>query len=154
MTSLEYVAPVSLHQLPSQLAALNKTFQDHAKLYNEQYSNFKEMRQLLNDFKGKFIAETAGIHVMADCLRILAERCGGAELNAKREKCCIQLTYDRRQVSENCTGLPEDTLDALELYNRINRLTKSVLEKNTSGQPLSSDCAVGRAQPEKGGHQG
>ncbi|KAK7087244.1 uncharacterized protein [Littorina saxatilis] len=130
VTSLDHVAPVSLHQLPAQLAALNKTFQDHAKLYNEQHDHFKQLRQAVNDFKAKFVADTSGIPVMADCLRILADRCGGATLTAKREKRCIQLQYDAREVSEKCTGLPEDTLEALELYNKINRQVKSILDKS------------------------
>lgn len=51
-------------------------FKDHGKLYNELYSNFKDMRQSLNDFKGKFVQETAGIPVIADCLKVLSARCG------------------------------------------------------------------------------
>lgn len=55
---------------------------------------------------------------------------GGAKLTAKREKYCIQLEYNAREISENCSGLPEDVLEALELYNKINRLVKNILEKS------------------------
>ena len=55
---------------------------------------------------------------------------GGAKLSVKRGKHCIQLEYDAREVSEKCKGLPEDTLEALDLYNKINRLAKSVLDKS------------------------
>lgn len=63
-----------------------------------------------------------------DCNGLLIA--GGATLTAKREKRCIQLQYDAREVSEKCTGLPEDTLEALELYNKINRQVKSILDKS------------------------
>ena len=33
-------------------------------------------------------------------------------------------------MSENCKGQPEDTLEALDLYNKINRLVKSILDKS------------------------
>ncbi|KAL8571520.1 hypothetical protein ACOMHN_056815 [Nucella lapillus] len=131
LSSLDQVAAATVHQLPPELSAQNKTFQDHAKLYNELNNHFKELRQSLNDFKAKFLQDTAGIPVLADCLHILAQRCGEAQLKAKREsKHCIQLEYDRREVSEKCTGPPpEDTLEALDLYNRINRLVKAILER-------------------------
>ncbi|XP_025089398.1 uncharacterized protein LOC112561252 isoform X2 [Pomacea canaliculata] len=129
VTSVDQLESVTLTQLPPQFPTLNKTFQDHGKLYNELYSNFKDMRQSLNDFKGKFVQETAGIPIIADCLKVLSARCGGAKISAQRQKNCIQLMFDQREVSENCSGLPEDALEPLELYNKVNRLIKGVLDK-------------------------
>nr|KAG5696889.1 hypothetical protein BaRGS_035299 [Batillaria attramentaria] len=102
---------------------------DHGKLYNDLYGNFKDLRQSLHDFKAKFLQDTAGIPVMADCLKALSARCGGAKLKATREKRCIQLHYDSREISEQCSGLPEDVLESLELYNKMNRLIKGLLDK-------------------------
>lgn len=44
-------------------------------------------------------------------------------------KNCIQITYDKRDVSEKCHGPAEDVIEVIEIYNKANKLIKSILAK-------------------------
>jgi len=111
--------------------AMDKTFKDHAKLYNDLYMTFVELKQILHDFKAKFEYDTNGIPVIADCLVLLNERCGTAQLTGSREKFCIIIQYDRRDVSDQCSPKcePADVLETLELYNTCNRHIRDVMNR-------------------------
>ncbi|KAK0060519.1 hypothetical protein Bpfe_010032 [Biomphalaria pfeifferi] len=127
-SSLEHLTAISLAPVKT-VATLDKTFQDHSKLYNDLYNNFYELRKCLFEFKSKFVSETAGIPTIVDCLKVLSKRCGGAHLTGSRTKNCIQIVYDKREVSEKCEGPPEEVVEILELYNRTNKLIKNILDK-------------------------
>lgn len=124
--------------------SLDKTFQDHAKLYNDLYSTFVQLRKSLHYFMTQFETEENSPKI-ADCLRMLSKRCGDAKLSGSMTKNCIQITYDKRDISEKCQGLPENVLDTLELYNKINNLIKSILAK--SPQVRSSISIVLEEEP-------
>ncbi|CAL1535310.1 unnamed protein product [Lymnaea stagnalis] len=128
ISSLEELSLISLARIQS-VPSLDKTFQDHGKLYNDLYSNFVDLRKCLNEFKAKFEADTAGIPTITECLKLLAKQCGNARLIGSRTKNCIQITYDKRYVSQNCEGQPEEVLETLELYNKANKLIKNLLDK-------------------------
>lgn len=49
-------------------------------------------------------------------------------------KNCIQITYDKRDVSEKCLGPAEDVLETLELYNKANNLIRNILAKSPQVQ--------------------
>ncbi|CAG5117795.1 unnamed protein product [Candidula unifasciata] len=127
-SSLDALTTVSLSTI-STVPSLDKTFQDHAKLYNDLYSTFIDLRKCLHDFKAKFEADTEGIPTIAECLRLLATRCGDTRLSGSMTKNCIQITYDKRNVSEKCLGPPEEVLETLELYNRANNFIKNILAR-------------------------
>lgn len=128
MTSLETVTTVELAAVTT-LPSLDKTFQDHAKLYNDLHSSFKDLRACLHAFKAHFDYDTGGIPVLHECLKILNTRCGTVQLRGSRTKNCIQIIYNQRSVSKECQGSPEDVIDTLELYNTCNKHIKSVLDK-------------------------
>ncbi|GFO09918.1 hypothetical protein PoB_003642300 [Plakobranchus ocellatus] len=128
LTSLEEISQIEMKAV-STVPSLDKTFQDHAKLYNDLYTNFTELRQCLHNFKASFEKETAGIPTIFECLKLLAKRCGGATLTGSRSKNCIQIDCDRREVSEKCEGPAEDVLEIIETYNRANRLIRSLQDK-------------------------
>ncbi|XP_067686792.1 uncharacterized protein [Haliotis asinina] len=127
LTSVEELASVHCAKLP--LPALDKTFQDHSKLYNDLLDSFNTLKDTIHDFKAVFEYETSGIPVLGDCLKLLRKRCGAATLTASQTRFSITVEYDRLEVSRLCTGPAEDTLEALELFNKANKLTRSILEK-------------------------
>ncbi len=55
---------------------------------------------------------------------------GGATLTVSRTRYSVTIGYDSAEVSRRCKGPAEDTIEALELFNKINKLTKSILEKS------------------------
>lgn len=128
MSSLEEICQVEMKPVTT-VPSLDKTFQDHAKIYNDLHVNFTELRQCLHNFKAAFEKETAGIPTIFECLKLLAQRCGGATLTGTRTKNCIQITCDKREVSEKCEGPAEDVLETIETYNKANRLMRSLLDK-------------------------
>ncbi|XP_059145655.1 uncharacterized protein LOC131932757 [Physella acuta] len=128
-SSLDAIHQIKLSKV-STVSSLDKTFQDHGKLYNDLYTNFIELRKSLNTFKSFFEAETSGIPIISDCLTLLAKRCGQAKLSGNRTKNCVLISYDRREVSQQCQGPPEDVIEIIELYNKINKLIKNILEKS------------------------
>ncbi|RUS78267.1 hypothetical protein EGW08_013958 [Elysia chlorotica] len=128
MSSLEEIGQVEMKSVTT-VPSLEKTFQDHAKIYNDLYTTFTELRQCLHNFKATYEKETAGIPTIFECLKLLAKQCGGAKLSGTRTKNCIQIECDRREVSEKCGVPAEDVLDAIETYNRTNRLIRSLLDK-------------------------
>ncbi|KAH9488262.1 hypothetical protein Btru_063878 [Bulinus truncatus] len=130
LSSAEQLTTITLAHVKS-VPSLDKTFQDHSKLYNDLYNNFAELKTCLHEFKSKFVAETAGIPVTSDCLKLLAKRCGGALLSGSRTKNCIQIIYDKREVSEKCEGQPEEVIETIELYNKANKLIKSIMDKSS-----------------------
>jgi len=130
MTSLELVTPIELGTVTT-VPTLDKSFQDHAKLYNDLYSSFVDLRKCLHQFKTYFEHDTGGIPVLSECLILLNKRCGAAKLRGSRTKNCIQIMYDRKTVSKCCEGQPEDVIDTLELYNTCNKHVKSVMDKSS-----------------------
>uniref|UniRef100_A0A0B6YPJ3 Uncharacterized protein n=1 Tax=Arion vulgaris TaxID=1028688 RepID=A0A0B6YPJ3_9EUPU len=128
-SSLDALSTVNLATITT-VPSLDKTFQDHARLYNDMYSTFVDLRKCLHDFKAKFESDTFGIPIIAECLKLLAERCGGARLSGSMTKNCIQITFDRRDVSEKCQGPAEEVLETLDLYNKANNLIKTILSKS------------------------
>ncbi|XP_071094343.1 uncharacterized protein [Haliotis cracherodii] len=127
LTSVEELANVHCSKLP--LPALDKTFQDHSKLYNDLLESFNSLKDTMHDFKAVFEYETRGIPVLAECMKLLRKRCGSAALSASRTRFSITIEYDRQEVSRMCKGPAEDTLEALDLFNKANKLTRSILEK-------------------------
>lgn len=128
LTSLELLSLIELRRVTT-VPSLDKSFQDHAKLYNDLYSSFLDLRRCLHDFKLQFELDTGGIPIIKDCLVLLRKRCGDATLQGSRTRNCIKIAYDARAVSRMCQGPAEDVIETLEMYNKANTNIKSVLEK-------------------------
>ncbi|XP_050410196.2 uncharacterized protein LOC126824845 [Patella vulgata] len=128
LTSLEQLSPIVVGDLP--LPALDKTFKDHASLYNNLLEKFEALRQVLHDFKALHEKETNGIPTLKECMKLMSINCGDAVITATRTRYSVQLQYDVKSISECCKGLPEDTLEALALYNKANTLIRNIMEKS------------------------
>ncbi|CAG2192895.1 unnamed protein product [Mytilus edulis] len=75
---------------PIVIQSMNKTFQDHEKLYNDISKSYQDMLNELHCFKSAFDKETSGIPEMTKCVRILVHRCGKTSLEVERRKNCVQ----------------------------------------------------------------
>ncbi|KAL5016908.1 hypothetical protein ScPMuIL_006497 [Solemya velum] len=120
--------------------SLDKMFQDHAKLYNDVLKSCKTMKADLHDFKTIFVAETEGIPVLQSCVTCLVSRCGKAKLEVKRLKNCLKIFFDPQEVSKYCKdSSPEQTLEALTLFNRVNKHVQAVLNH---APPVDSSISI------------
>lgn len=126
--SIEQIKPVELKHVP--LTSIEKTFKDVAKLYNELVTCYHGLESDTHKFKEFFVEETAGIPVLAQCVLLLTERCGGAEIKVERKsKNFIELTYSATEVSRNCTVNPEQVIPALEHFKSACKNIRDVLER-------------------------
>ncbi|ESP04717.1 hypothetical protein LOTGIDRAFT_170554 [Lottia gigantea] len=133
LTSLQQLSPVIVNDLP--IPSLNKTFKynsekiDQAKLFNDLLERFEDLRRTLNDFKQIYEKDTRGIPTLKECMKLLSTNCGEAKITGTRTKYSVILEYDVRDVSDCCHGLPEDTLESLQLYNKANALIRKIMEQ-------------------------
>lgn len=127
MTSVDYLSEA--HMKSIEVPSLNKTFKDQGKIYDELLETFKTLKDEINEFKSYFTTDTAGIPVLSQCIPILVDRCGGAEIKLERKKTHMVITYKPTEISKKCICNPEQILPALELFNKINKSVQKITER-------------------------
>ncbi|KAH3784929.1 uncharacterized protein LOC127842138 [Dreissena polymorpha] len=125
-TSIKLISTVQLQKIP--LPVLDKTFQDVGRLYNEVVGNFRSLETEIRKFKEFFVADTSGIPVLEECVKLLVQRIGKAKITIERKsKTFIEVTYDKQEVSRLCKGEPELSLLPLEHFSRACRHIRDIL---------------------------
>ncbi|XP_045172907.2 uncharacterized protein LOC123534641 [Mercenaria mercenaria] len=125
-TSIEMISTVQLQTIP--IATIDKTFKDLGKLYNEVIDNFRSLETETHNFKEYFVADTAGIPVLATCVTILRKRAGDAVIKLERKSMnFIELTYDTKEITNTCAGDPETVIKPLEHFSNACRHIRNVL---------------------------
>lgn len=125
-TSIELISTVQLKTLP--IAALDKQFKDLATIYNEVVQNFRTLESETHKFKEYFVAETAGIPVLAACVKLLVKRAGGSTIKVERKsKHFIELSYDTKEIAVCCQGNQENTIKPLEHFSNACRNINIIL---------------------------
>lgn len=126
-TSIELISAVQLQTVP--LVTIDKTLKDLGKLYNEVVDNFRSLEMETNRFKEYFIAETAGIPVLAECVLILRKRAGEVVIRLDRKsKNFIELTYDTKEITRVCEVNPETVIRPLDHFSNACRHIRNILE--------------------------
>lgn len=126
-TSIELISKVDLQQIP--IATMNKTFQDSGRLYNEIVDNFRSLENHIHKFKEHFVEETAGIPILATCVRILRQRCGDAEVTIERKsKNHIDVKFDVGEIRKNSQGDPEKIINSLQHYRDACKQIRNILD--------------------------
>ncbi|XP_041348803.1 uncharacterized protein LOC121368231 isoform X2 [Gigantopelta aegis] len=74
-TSVEALVPVSCGKIA--LPLLDKTFQDHSKLYNDLLKNFNLLRQTIVDLKILTVEENNVHASLETCIKNIVSMCGG-----------------------------------------------------------------------------
>lgn len=127
-TSIEQVRTIELKHVP--LPAIEKTFKDVGRLYNELVTCYRGLESDTHKFKEYFVEETAGIPVLAKCVSLLTDRCGGAEIKVERKsKNFIEITYSSSEVSRKCTSNPETVIPPIEYFKSACKNIRDVLER-------------------------
>ncbi|XP_071180635.1 uncharacterized protein [Mytilus edulis] len=119
---------------PIVIQSMNKTFQDHEKLYNDISKSYQDMLNELHCFKSAFDKETSGIPEMTKCVRILVHRCGKTSLEVERRKNCVQVIFSEQTLMKNSLKDPQEIISSLQHFNSMNKHLEKVLERSHSIQ--------------------
>ncbi|KAL4223667.1 hypothetical protein ACF0H5_017135 [Mactra antiquata] len=126
-TSIELISKVQLQTI--QITTINKTFQDLGSLYNDVIDNFQSLETNIHNFKEFFVEDTAGIPVLATCVKILVQRAGEAKITIERtQKNLITVLFDSKEIARICGEKSDRVVKPLEYFASACRHIRNVLE--------------------------
>ncbi|KAK3085058.1 hypothetical protein FSP39_023621 [Pinctada imbricata] len=127
LSSVDMLSNADMKRLP--IPALDKTFQDQGKVFDDLFKQFQSLKVNLNNFKGYFSEELSGIPEMTKCVELLVQRCGEAKLDVQRRKYSVEVTYDQKEIMRNSSANPQQVLEILDRFNALNRNIQKILER-------------------------
>lgn len=119
---------------PIVIQSMNKTFQDHEKLYDDISKSYQGMLNELHYFKSAFDTETSGIPELTKCVRILVHRCGKTSLEVQRRKNCVQIIFSEKTLMKSSLKDPQEIISSIKHFNSMNKHLEKVLERSHSIQ--------------------